>query len=345
MIAASGKAPAEGRAGPKILSAKATRRLTWVAGALALAFSAILFVTALQIAAGVDRHARDEEQTRFVGAVALYGGAYGFEDRDLLALARIVGLEDAALGDAPNTERAALTLDDGRHMSWSPDRPGAVLFAQFAPIRIPLAMATMLLLFAIVACFYRVAGQLECERRIAERLAAVDPLTGLGNRLAFDRALAELAATPSRPVALLCLDLDGFKAINDGFGHAAGDAVLVELGIRLRDIFGDAFAVSRLGGDEFCVLLPGAADAELMAIARDARLVLRRPYAIAGRRLEVGVSIGIAARPNHGQTPQGLQSLADAALYRAKAARTGICLAGTRLTPVALEANPASAAA
>jgi len=327
--AAFGKA--DRRRAMGLMSTKTIRRLTWLAGILVVFVALVLFGTAVQIANSFDAHALKMEQTRFVNALAIYGGAVDLDTNEVLSLAHLLGLAGGSLEiDAiPNPRRAAVTLDDGRIFTWLPDRPGEALFMQFAPIRVPAGVLSALLLFGIIAALNRATGILEREREEAERLAHIDPLTGLSNRLAFERALAQASVDSTQPIALVCLDLDGFKAINDSFGHAAGDAVLVELAARLSSIFTDATTTARLGGDEFSVLLHGASDAQLLERARNALVVLRQPYAVAGRRVEVGVSIGIAARPNHGHSPTGLQSLADAALYRAKSGRLGVCLAGS----------------
>jgi diguanylate cyclase (GGDEF)-like protein len=318
-----------------ILSIKTIRRLTWLAGILVVFVAVMLFATALQIANSFDAHARQTEQARFLNAVAIYGGAAELDTNEILSLAVLLGLSGGSLTrDAvPDESRASIALEDGRTFTWSPERPGEAIFIQYAPIRIPAGVLSALMLFGIIAALNRATGILERERKSAERLAHLDPLTGLANRLAFELVLSNSSVDTTQPIALLCLDLDGFKTINDSFGHAAGDAVLVELAARLLSIFSDAQITARLGGDEFCVLLPGASDAQLTERARNALIVLRQPYAIAGRRVEVGVSIGIAARPNHGHTAAGLQSLADAALYRAKSGRLGVCLAGTISPP------------
>jgi len=164
------------------------------------------------------------------------------------------------------------------------------------------------------------------ERRRAEartvHLAQHDPLTGLPNRALFDARLEAAAAQAAagEAVALLCLDLDGFKAVNDRLGHAAGDALLRAVAGRLLAQAREGDTVARLGGDEFAIIQTGparAAEAEALA----ARLieVLAAPFELHGERARIGASIGIALLPQDGATPADALRHADLALYRAKA--------------------------
>lgn len=149
-------------------------------------------------------------------------------------------------------------------------------------------------------------------RRRADR----DPLTGLANRAAF-RARLETGGAG----ALLLLDLDGFKGINDAHGHAAGDACLAVLGERLGDAFGDALIAARLGGDEFAILLPDTGEARLAAARRIARRtqMLSLPVEWDGRLLHFGVSGGLAFVDARRLTdPDAWLRDADGALYAAK---------------------------
>ena len=129
-------------------------------------------------------------------------------------------------------------------------------------------------------------------------------------------ATLRAAAQLQQVVAIAMLDLDGFKAVNDGHGHAAGDALLQEVGRRLRDAAGEAL-VARLGGDEFLLVSDGESGA---ALAGRVSEQLRRPYQVAGRRLDLGCSIGVALHPRDGITVDELVRAADAAMYREKQA-------------------------
>ena len=161
------------------------------------------------------------------------------------------------------------------------------------------------------------------EREEIQRLAYHDSLTGLANRASFleslDRAIAR-AAPEQRLLALLFLDLDDFKPVNDALGHAAGDELLVAVAERLRAAVRKTDAVARLGGDEFAVLLTDVEHPDT-AGALAGKLVDRigQPYMLSGRRIEVGVSIGVSVYPRDGTTVDTLLSRADAAMYAAKA--------------------------
>jgi diguanylate cyclase (GGDEF)-like protein len=179
------------------------------------------------------------------------------------------------------------------------------------------------------------------ERRAEEsarRIAFYDGLTGLPNRRLFERRLAgalRRAGSDAGSVALLFLDLDGFKQVNDRLGHAAGDELLRVVGQRLLDsvrandevtrLRPPQGSVSRFGGDEFAVLLTGMHEAEDAAdCARRIHARLSEPIEIDGAEARVGVSIGIALHPAHGETATALLSAADSAMYAAKSERATV---------------------
>jgi diguanylate cyclase (GGDEF)-like protein/PAS domain S-box-containing protein len=159
-----------------------------------------------------------------------------------------------------------------------------------------------------------------------QHLAFYDSLTGLPNRrLCIDR-LESLLSRPRRPeVALLFLDLDRFKVINDGIGHAAGDELLVAVAQRLTPHVAGRGSLARFGGDEFVAVLEGFAHPrEVEQVAEKLLSALRRPFSAKGYDLVVGGTIGVAiASPELG-TPKDLLRAADVALYRAKAAGGGV---------------------
>ena len=170
------------------------------------------------------------------------------------------------------------------------------------------------------------------EREQAEQAlqyqALHDALTGLPNRVLFtDRLRFALAASVRRAnsVAVLFLDLDNFKLINDSLGHEQGDAVLVAVADRLRGCIRPADTAARLGGDEFTVLLDDiAADCEAVAVADRIAFALRDPVLVQGRELMVNVSIGIAVGGSNAEAIELLRE-ADLAMYRAKASGKGHC--------------------
>ena len=150
-----------------------------------------------------------------------------------------------------------------------------------------------------------------------------DPLTGLPNRvLLLDRLNQGLARAQrgGEPMAVMLLDLDGFKDVNDALGHAAGDRLLRQVGDRLTAMLRAADTLARLGGDEFALLQPSvrrAADAE--ALAAKLLAALGAPFDLDGQEVHVGASIGIALFPGDGENAETLLRHADLALYRAKA--------------------------
>ena len=157
--------------------------------------------------------------------------------------------------------------------------------------------------------------------------ATHDSLTGLPNRtLLFDsleRAI-ETARAADSIVALMVMDLDRFKEVNDTFGHHFGDALLKQVAFRVQNQLHDADVVARLGGDEFAIVLPKAADtSEVTATARRVLNTLEQPFVIEGQVLEVGASIGIALFPEHGLDARTLLRRADVAMYTAKQQQNG----------------------
>ncbi|MEP7126082.1 MAG: EAL domain-containing protein [Byssovorax sp.] len=168
-------------------------------------------------------------------------------------------------------------------------------------------------------------SRLETSLLSIEHRALHDPLTDLGNRFLFretlERGLAR-AASGAAPVAILFLDLDGFKPINDSLGHAAGDRVLVGVARRLAAAVGDAGLTARLGGDEFGVLLEGDAAAASTVAARIAEALLA-PHSVAGVEVFASASVGIAVSVRGEETADELLRNADLAMYSAKARQSG----------------------
>jgi len=195
----------------------------------------------------------------------------------------------------------------------------------------------------------RTAELQESERRL-ERMAYFDVLTGLPNRRMFSEHFERLLGRARREgigFALLLIDLDRFKQINDSLGHAAGDALLVEAAARLRRIVREVDSVARLGGDEFAMLLSDAQQAaEIEAACQRMIDSFAEPMAYNESAMKTSPSIGVAFYPNHGDTLDALYLSADAALYQAKGAgrntwRCFVALRGHQETRLAIEAEQA----
>lgn len=154
-----------------------------------------------------------------------------------------------------------------------------------------------------------------------------DGLTDLPNRSLFYDRLEQgilIGQREDRQLALIVMDLDGFKEINDSYGHHVGDLVLQEVGRRLRTLLRESDTVARLGGDEFSVLMPSADEKVASAAAKKISAALANPIEVHEKKLYIGVSIGIALYPEHGEDTITLMQKADAAMYSAKKQSRGI---------------------
>lgn len=159
-------------------------------------------------------------------------------------------------------------------------------------------------------------------------MARHDELTGLANRFAFQEEIGHALTRVERdePFALLCLDLDRFKSVNDTLGHPVGDGLLVEVAQRLRDCVREGDMVARLGGDEFAILQRGTHDpSDAVGLAERVIAVLSSPCHVAEHTILIGSSVGIAFAPGDGNNADLLLKAADMALYRAKNDGGGTC--------------------
>jgi len=165
-------------------------------------------------------------------------------------------------------------------------------------------------------------AQLAAAHDRLERMALYDELTGLGNRNLFERELGRAIGSADRhnqPFCLMLMDLDKFKAVNDSYGHPAGDAVLAAVGRRLLDGARTSDGYFRLGGDEFAAILDAASDEEsARSLAARLKEVLPQPVAFQDHKLEVGVSIGWAIYPDKAASQRELVRAADQAMYQDK---------------------------
>jgi diguanylate cyclase (GGDEF)-like protein/PAS domain S-box-containing protein len=192
----------------------------------------------------------------------------------------------------------------------------------------------------IIAVIEDVTERKKAEQRIAF-LAHHDALTGLANRAALIQKIEEAAARQRRreePFAVLLLDLDRFKQVNDTLGHPAGDALLIEVATRLKSLLRETDALARLGGDEFAIIQAGEADQREAAKSLADRIIemLRQPFDIEGGNINIGTSIGIALASERETGSGDLLKMADLALYRAKSAgRNGYCFFDPEMSEIA----------
>ena len=166
-------------------------------------------------------------------------------------------------------------------------------------------------------------------RQLAEarRQARTDELTGLANRRHFYDALERTcAAVQRKPCAVILIDLNRFKEVNDSFGHQVGDQVLVLVSQRLARFQRGDDVVARLGGDEYALLLHEPSEDAVLAKAQRVREVLQSPISLGAATVTVDASVGIARAPQHSSTPDGLVAMADLAMFSAKAERLGVAV-------------------
>lgn len=234
-------------------------------------------------------------------------------------------LAGARLARRGEVGRAELSVPLSRDtvLAFTPRRLGSETFVQIAPFRIPVGFGVILGITLVLHRLHALARHTDARRLAARNLAGLDPLTGLGNRLTFNQELARrigVAAAGRERTALLLLDLNGFKAVNDRLGHLAGDRLLEEVATRLRAHAAPGDAVARLGGDEFAFLRQeGLTPHELASFAEELVMLIGAPYRIDGQTATVTVSIGIACIDDETHESEALIRAADAALYRAKA--------------------------
>jgi diguanylate cyclase (GGDEF)-like protein len=256
---------------------------------------------------------REQEFTwRWAAALVVCGGTY------FLCNSSLVGMIIAVNGRSP--------LWQGIVAMIAREASSDVVLLALSPIVIVAADRSLILLPVLllpVLAVYR-SALLSAEK---EHQAMHDALTDLPNRLHFSAIMErrfENSRSKSTSAAVLLIDLDRFKEVNDTLGHQAGDALLCQIGPRIQAVLPDGGIVARLGGDEFAVMLPdtGADGAQLVGDAIvDA---LEPPFSLDGFNLEVQASIGIAVFPEHGTAPDVLIKQADIAMYFAKGRNSGI---------------------
>ncbi|MCE6967443.1 diguanylate cyclase domain-containing protein [Cereibacter sphaeroides] len=223
-------------------------------------------------------------------------------------------VDQAALPSAL-VRRSGQDQRDLRYAVRQPDGGRRILSVNAAPLPVAAHGAEVVLSVTDIT-------EIEAGAEQLRRLAAEDPLTGLANRRALTAAvLARLSAQePKHPFALIMLDIDNFKSVNDTMRHEAGDRVLCILAERLRTNAGPECLVARMGGDEFMLLAPGAEREAALALTEVLRQAIGRSIEIDQQPLNLSASAGIALHPAHGSTLSRLMTGADIALHAAKRA-------------------------
>ncbi|MCY7304008.1 MAG: bifunctional diguanylate cyclase/phosphodiesterase [Thermoleophilia bacterium] len=197
--------------------------------------------------------------------------------------------------------------------------------AAFLPIAGTLELAVLLLFALLVPILSRVTRHMRQQMEQIDHQAHHDDLTGLPNRLHFRKAIEQhFRDQPS--AAIMMIDLDGFKDVNDTLGHDVGDKLLQEVPERLHAALPAGAALARLGGDEFAVMLPNATAEEALATGVAIRRRLERPFQFDHLSLAVDASIGIAEAPRHGADAYTVLKNADVAMYVAKETRSGCAI-------------------
>ncbi len=226
--------------------------------------------------------------------------------------------------DQEGRSLAAITNSDGKtfgYFSWSPFEPGEAVARSVRPAINAVGLSVFAVLSAMGGVVRARSRKLQRSRAALEHLAGHDTLTGLANRARFTEQLAALLASskPAQANAVLFMDLDRFKQVNDTLGHPVGDQLLVLVADRLREIFPRGI-VGRLGGDEFTAVVANASSEQVARTCEEIIDGMRRPFEIDGKPIGIGVSIGVAIGRGSDVDPSELTRKADIALYNAKGA-------------------------
>jgi diguanylate cyclase (GGDEF)-like protein len=221
----------------------------------------------------------------------------------------------------PQTSSVAIRSSNGAvvgYITWKPFEPGRAVESEMLPV----LLATLIIVGALISLLLmrirRSRMDLEASRAQAQHLAFHDGLTGLANRALFEDHLALALSRRGTQAAVLLLDLDRFKNVNDTLGHQAGDLLIQEFGRRLASLTRESDTIARFGGDEFAILIENASLPIVSHLAERILEDIRRPFDIVEAQVHVGVSIGIAMSQDFGSEPLDLVRKADIALYRAK---------------------------
>jgi diguanylate cyclase len=290
--------------------------------------AAMLMVAIIMIDADKERVERDQVVLR--SAISQVAPDRLLGQSDLPELIKIVHLPGLRLGASVDRAflDAALPLDglSDRMLIW----PRSLPVLSFLMLAMPLLLAAIVAIMGGVRVARENASSLrsvvnEIEGRALD-LAMRDPLTSLFNRAAFRRRLENAMAkrTGRDLVAVLYIDLDRFKEVNDGFGHHAGDTLLCKVTERLRELVDGDVTISRLGGDEFALIVENRQDeAGIEELGHEISRVLAQPFDLGEVEASIGGSVGMAIAPADAQEPAELVRRADIAMYRVKESGRG----------------------
>ncbi|WP_372421553.1 putative bifunctional diguanylate cyclase/phosphodiesterase [Salinarimonas chemoclinalis] len=260
------------------------------------------------------------------GALAVGLRAMNREELAALAIDQAIG--NFMVGEGPIDDPARgfdIAAVDGQavyHVAWTPERPGTSWRGKVTGLVIGPAVLALLLLALAILHARRVSAELAQTQEHVQALAVSDPLSGLPNRLLFAQRLEQELARVARTgegLAVMFLDLDRFKEVNDSFGHQAGDELIKAVARRLMSHLRGTDVLARFGGDEFAIIQPGLKSADgAEVLARRILEAIAEPFEIEHNAVTIGVSIGIALAPEDAHDRETLMRLADTALYQAK---------------------------
>ena len=242
----------------------------------------------------------------------------------LLEGVRFARTNDLASGEQSYPLRNAAGASVG-YFIWRPVLPGSTILSDLGPL---FGIGSLLVGIAVLLLMRSLRGactELVVSEAHSKHLAFHDVLTGLPNRAYFDDRLEKYLSDVrggSGQLALLFLDLDQFKEVNDTFGHAVGDALIREVTAQLSAVISPGDELARMGGDEFAVIKRASSKEEVLGFCALLAATVGRPFEINGLKVAVGVSIGVAMAPEAGTDRGELARKADIALYRAKKSTT-----------------------
>lgn len=207
-------------------------------------------------------------------------------------------------------------------LSWQPDKPGSLILSEIRFPLIVLLISIGLITTVIIKISLKTTQRLKDAHENLTHLANHDVLTGLANRRLFDELLEQTIHSARRDnisSAMLYLDLDGFKKVNDTYGHYNGDQLLVTVAERLKDSIREADTIARIGGDEFTILLRNTSShSDIKTTVEKIQTALEQPIKLSDNKVKISASIGITMIPQDGTDPDILLTNADHALYECK---------------------------